>query len=346
MENKNLIYTILMIAVLMISAGRIHEALYGVRIPKLDAKTVSFSRDIPFGVTVDSVSKTIGDGKDFVIDLEAGKKEIDSASSLGANLTRFNLERKTLEDAGEAVKLDEAINYARAKKMKIFLAYQGRESYLGFSSHAKGGGGKADWETFKQEYKTDTISIMQRYKPDYILVLPECPYSIGGQVDSERTSEEWLNFAKEVGLAVKQISFYTKLVLEGTMLPDGTESSEMEFAISVLDNNDIAIDAFSMNARNADELENGAKNLLAMKTKYHWNGEIWMGDVGLVSNRDTQKQKNFLLYAIHLTNSNHFSGIILSDMRDDSSSKNGILMEDYSPKTSYLAIKEVLANSK
>lgn len=346
MENKNLIYTILIVAVLIISADRIRETLYGVRIPKLDAKTVSFSKEIPFGATVDSASGKIGDGRDPVIDLDAAKKEIDSVSALGANLVRFNLERKTLEDAGEAVKLDEAINYAREKKMKIFLSYQGRESYLGFSSHPKGGGGKADWETFKQEYKTDTTSIMKRYKPDYMLILPECPYGIGGQIDSERTSEEWLNFAKEVGLSVKQISFYTKVVLEGTMLPEGTESSEMEFAGSVLDNNDIAINAFSMNAKNADELENGAKNLLAMKTKYHWNGEILIGDVGLASSGDAQKQKNFLLYAIHLTNSNHFSGMILSEMRDDSSSKNGVLMEDYSPKSSYLAIKEVLANSK
>lgn len=336
-ENAALLIILLLSIATYLVYGKFNE----VRVPEMDPSLVSFSKSVVFGSTINAASAT-SDEKNFVIDLGSAEKEIDLAYDMGAGLVRFDVEQKTLASAEEIKKLDEVVSYARFKKMKIYLAYLGRNSWLG----AGEGGGKANWEDFKKGYKTDAVSLMERYRPDFFLILPDCPSGIGRQVDSQRTPDDWLNFAKETGIAIKQVSFPAKVVLEGTILSDKRQPEDTIFAERALENNDAAINIFSMNAGSATELKEGMETLSAMKKKYHWEGEIWMGNVEGDSDGDARKQKDFLLYALHSANSNGFSGIILGRLRDDAGNRSGIVAEDYSPKDSYAAIKEVMAGRK
>lgn len=330
---------LLIILLFIVATYLIYEKFTEPQIPELSSDLVMFSKDVSFGTTINAASTEIENEKKTTIDLSNAKKEIDLAYDMGADLVRFDLERKNLESADELGKLDEAVSYARGKKMRIYLAYLGRNVWLGTNE----GGGKADWGEFKKEYKADTVFLMNRYKPDYFLILPECPYSIGRQVDSRQSMEEWFNFAKEVGLALKQISFPTKIALEGAMLSGGAKAADLAFAERVLGNNDIAINIFSMNAGSAAELEEGKKNLLGLKKKYHWEGEVWMGNVKIDAGGDEARQKNYFLYALHLASFDDFSGIILGRLRDSDGDNGGIVAEDFYPKESYAAIKEVMA---
>jgi len=336
-ENAALLIILLLFIATYLVYGKFNE----VRVPEMDPSLVSFSNGVVFGSTIDAASATMGE-KNFVIDLSSAEKEMDIAYDMGVGLARFDVEQKTLASVEEIKKLDEVVSYARFKKMKIYLAYLGRNSWLG----AGEGGGKANWEDFKKGYKTDAVSLMERYRPDFFLILPDCPSGIGRQVDSQRTPDDWLNFAKETGIAIKQVSFPAKVVLEGTILSDKRQPEDTTFAERALENNDAAINIFSMNAGSATELKEGTETLLAMKKKYHWEGEIWMGNVEGDSGGDARKQKDFLLYALHSANSNGFSGIVLGRLRDDAGNRSGIVAEDYSPKDSYAAIKEVMAGRK
>lgn len=341
-DNIKKIAKILIVLLFFAAVYFVYIKLSEPKIPQLDSDVVSFSKNISFGTTVDAASAQMGSGENLTIDSDSAKKEIDIASDLGTDLVRFNLERRTLESADELGKMDEIVSYAQGKKMKIYLAYLGRDAWLGSGE----GAGKASWEDFKKGYEADAVFLMAKYKPDYFLILPECPYDIGRQVSSKRALDEWYDFAKEVGLSIKRVSFSTKIALEGTMLSSGAKSADMVFAEKVLGNNDIAINIFSMNVGSAAELEGGMENLLNLKKKYHWEGEIWMGNVKISSDIDAQKQKDFLLYTIHLTNCNGFSGIVLGQLRDGAGDKSGIVTDGYGLKNSYTAIKEVMADRR
>ncbi|MFA6897421.1 MAG: hypothetical protein WCQ96_04005 [Patescibacteria group bacterium] len=336
-ENAALLIILLFFIATYLVYGKFNE----LRIPEMDPSLVSFSKSVVFGSTINAASATAGE-RNFVIDIGSAEKEIDLAYDMGAGLTRFDVEQKTLASAEEIKKLDEVVSYARSKKMKIYLAYLGRDSWLGTGE----GGGKANWEDFKKGYETDAVSLMERYKPDFFLILPDCPSGIGRQVDSQRTPEEWLDFAKETGVSIKQVSFPTKVVLEGMILSDKRKSGDAAFAERALENNDAAINIFSMKVGSATALKEGTEALLSMRKKYHWEGEIWMGNVENDSGGDVRKQKDFLLYALHSANSNGFSGVILGQLRDDAGNRSGVVAEDYSPKDSYAAIKEVMAGRK
>jgi hypothetical protein len=197
--------------------------------------------------------------------------------------------------------------------------------------------------------KADFLS--RRYKNEYFFILPECPYLIGNEVNTKRELDEWLGFAKEVSLSIKKNSLDTKIILEEIFVPGGSSQSEMEFAGDVIQNNDPAIDVISMKAQNADELEDGMRNLVGMKNKYHWQGDLWMSSVKSESDifdpgsNKEDSQKNFLLYSIHLANTNGFGGLITANLRDGSKRDDGILKEDYSAKPSYDAIRQIMGNT-
>jgi hypothetical protein len=306
-------------------------------VPEMDPASVPFSKDVSFGAVVDAASHSIG-GKNSVIDREGAKKEIDLISEAGGDVARFNLERRSLEDAGELEKLDWLIDYARSRQMKIFLAYQGRESWLG----SRIGKGRADWEEFANKYKEDVVFLAKRYQPDYMLILPQCPSGIGRQVNSKRTSREWSNYAKEVGVAVKQVNFAINIVLEGVLFAEGERKADVEFAETALASNDISINVFSMRAGSIDELEEGTEKFLDIRKKYHWEGFLWMGNVDASFGRDAAQEKDFILYSLYLANSNGFSGVILGKLTD-SEEGGGILRQDHTTKDVYASIREIMA---
>jgi hypothetical protein len=358
MENKKIIIVtglLMFLSLLFLT----FKALTGSQIPEMNAGSLIVSPQMLTGVTIDAASSDFGSGKDFSVDSSAAKKEIDSASAAGFDLVRFNIKKETLENAGEQGRMDEIISYARSKKLKIYIGYFGKEAWLNSSVLSSGGtygGGKAGWEEFKKGYNDDVSLIMNKYHPDYILILPQCPYGVGRQVNSERTVEEWFNFSKDVAFSIKKISYGTKVALEEAMISsDPQKEPEMELAQMALENNDSVLDIISTSAGSVAELEEAAKNLYGMGGKNHWHGELWIGSVdssfldesSFFSAKDREnKRKDFYLYYVHLASNDNFGGVIISKLRDGKDGKGGIIGEDYSPKVSYDAIKQVMKNRK
>ena len=322
------------VSLFFISVFFIYERLDESMIPEMDPGSVSFAKGVVFGAPADAASYEMGSGKGAAIDADAAKRQIDLISDLGADAVRFDLEKNNLENADEMEKLDSVMEYARKKKLKAILACRGRESWSGPGE----GKGKPDWEEFKQGYKKDVVFLMERYRPEYIAILPGCPYDIGRQVGVKKSSEEWFEYAKEVGVAVKQIGFSANVMLEGTPFSDGKGAGGSEFAEAALGSNDISIDIFSMSAGNIEELETGMKDLLALKKKYHWEGELWMGNLRADFGDDAARQEDFLLYSLYLADSKGFSGVVVGSLADSDGDKGGILEKDYAAKASYAAI--------
>ncbi|MFA7169638.1 MAG: hypothetical protein WC178_02180 [Candidatus Paceibacterota bacterium] len=313
-----------------------------VRIPELDPNLISVSKKMSFGVTINSASAVFGDGKTSSVDFNSAKKDIEAASTLGSDLVRINLEGEMLEKAEDVNELKEVIVFARAEHMKIFLAFWGRESRLGSFNAA----GKSTFDDFRKSYIEDTNFLMDQFAPEYMLILPECPYWAEKQVSSEVSPDEWFDFAKDVALSVKKKSFETKVVVEGDFYSAVDEGEkELEFVKQVMEDNGPTFDVVSLNIKNAQELEDSTDKLLQMGDKYHWHGELWMGDVEF-SKQNDEKLKNFIIYAMYLADSNDFGGFVISQFRDSSISSDGILSEDFSQKSSYGAIKNVIDNRR
>lgn len=351
-KKQKRIAVIVCLLVLLLAAFAVFKIVTKTKAPEMNSELIYVSPDMSFGSVIDSASSDFGGGETFAIDVENAKKEIDSISALDMDFVRFNIKQETLAQANETAKLNEVVSYARDNGLKIYIGYWGREAWLNssiFSANANGGGGKATWEDFKQGYKEDVALIMENYSPDYIMILPQCPFGIGQQIDSERSLEEWLNFSKEVALEIKRVSFSTKVVLEETMLTEESQDKlQAEFVKMLLENNDSSLDIISLAVNDASELEKSIDNFSEIKNKYHWHGDFWIANGSDVSSRENSieenYQKDFLLYSIHLADSNGFSGWIAGSCRDGADWKFGIVNEDYSSKASYSAIGQVIKN--
>jgi hypothetical protein len=219
------------------------------------------------------------------------------------------------------------------------------------------GGNKIEWKEFQKKYMQDAGSYMRRYQPDYFVILPQCPHVPGSQINSEKTAEEWLAFAKQAALSAKQNFYDSRIILEGFMSEkDDIRKGEAGFLDAVIRNGDPIISIISVKIENKNDLESGVKNLGLMKERYHWQEDVWLGSADFDSGNllsgmqdrgnSEQEQKNFFLYAFYLANTNGFSGVSIGSLRDEAGGNNGILKEDYSSKPAYDAIKQVMAGNK
>ena len=318
-------------------------------VPEMDAGLVSVSERMAFGVTIIPASSALGRGGEASIDEAGAKKGIDAAVLLGADFIRIDLEKRTLEKEDEMDKMDSVTAYARERGLGIELDYLGRREWSDAGpERTYGGGGEAEWEEFKVMYQEDAESLARRYEPEYFLILPDCPSVIGRQIDSERSPGEWLGFMKKVALAVRKNSADSKIVSEAVISSDGSVRGETEFAGEMIRDNDPAIDIIAIKARSADEMEKGIKSLLQVTGKHHWHGAVWLSEVefsgsDMLSGADREiRQKDFLLYAIHLASTNDFGAVSLAGLRGGDG--DGILRDDYSPKPAYDAIAEVMSD--
>lgn len=314
-----------------------------VRVPEMDASLVAVSSQLRAGVVVAAASSRLGDGKTEAVDVGRARQEIEVAAALGADLVRFDLEREMLEKTEEADKLQEANAFAREQGLKVFISYGGRESWFGSASAASG---RANFADFQKGYLEDVAFIMDRYHPDYILILPDCPSGPMAQVNAEVGSQQWFELAKDVALSIKKKSFDTQVVLEGDLYPaaDARVEQETDFLVRVLSDNDPIFDVVSLEAHSAADLEGGMKILAQLQEKYHWHGAVWLGDVDYPAAGEPAGQEDYFLYALHLANSRGFGGVVFSTLCDGGGNSNGLMTSDLRAKGAYAAVGRVLKN--
>ncbi len=329
-------------------------------IPPQNISDVAVPASMTFGVLIDSASYRYPGHDNGLIDLDNAKKEIDAVKELGVDFARFDIRNETLKYPEEMQKLDEVISYARSKNLEIYIGVYGMESWMDLGmwlpEHAYGGAGKADWDEFRGMYSSEAENLAQRYKPDYMMILVECPFNIGNQIESIRTTEEWIDYTKEVAIAVKNVSPGTKLVLNQIVRKGGGPhgNSEFEFTEAIMSDNTSLIDIIGADPYSRNDLDDQVSNLLYLKNRYSWHGDIWIGETNLLSAgklfrcstlKEDENQKNYFVYAIDLATKNDFNGFVIFYLRDGTNDVGmGIMYEDFTPKPAYNAIKEIMQN--
>ena len=301
-----------------------------------------------FGVTIDSACYHSPNLPYGAINLSNSLKEVDKAKELGVDFIRIDIRNETLQYPDEINKIDSIVNYARSKGLKIYIGVYGMESWLPASfwdmlNHPEGGAGKANWDEFKDMYESEATYLAERYKPDYMMIMVELRFNLGNQVNSVRSIEEWVQFTKVIADSIKNISPNTKIVLDEIARRRSTPNS-VDYIKAIMQDNYEKIDIIGIDPYSYSELEDEVSTIVEFRKKYDWHGEIWVGETNLLDFDDENEQRDYFIYSIDLADKNGFDGFCIFYFRDGSGTteNTGILYEDFTPKSAYDAIKQII----
>lgn len=313
-----------------------------------------------FGVIIDYASYRYPGFWRGLILINESKKQIDFAKELCVDFVRFDIRNEAITSSTEMEKLDEIISYTRSKNLKIYIGVYGMETWYDWEKaldYTFGGGGLATWDQFKAMYTGEAKFLAEQYYPDYMMIMVECPFNIGNQVNSVRSIDEWVNYTKEVADTIKKISPNTKIILDQIVHKGGGPhgSSEYEFTEVMIKDNSELIDIIGCDPYTYEDLDSDVENLVKLVDKYKWHGNIWIGETNLLENwellfrpstiEEDEAQKNYFIYAIDLANRNGFDGFCIFYFTDDANDENsgiGITFRDFTPKPAYDAIKQII----
>ncbi len=311
-----------------------------------------------FGITIDYASYRYPGYSRGTFSVDKSKKQIDLAKGLGVDYVRFDIRDEAVNYPEEVEKLDEIIEYARLRNLKILIGVYGRETLYtnDFLSYPYGGSGKASWKEFKQMYTNETKFLVKRYHPDYVIIVPECPFNIGNQVNSVRTISEWVNYTKGLASIIRQESPGTEIVLNEIPHKNGAQgAADYEFTEAIMKDGSGLIDVIGSDSYNYDDLKTDLRNLSELKSRYHWQGKLWVTEANLVENvelftrpstpEEDRNQAHYFVYAINLASKSGFSGFCVFNFTDDANDGGcgwGITYSDFTPKPAYYAIKRAI----
>jgi len=232
-----------------------------------------------FGIEIEYASYRYPGFWRGLILVNESKKQIDLAKELGVDFVRFDIRNEMLGYPEEVEKLDTVIAYARSQNLKIYIGVYGMETWYTWESmgdYPYGGSGKATWREFKEMYTNEVKYLADRYKPDYMMIMVECSFNVGNQVNSVRTIDEWVDYTKEVARIVEDISPDTKIVLDQIVHKGGGPhgSSEYEFTEAIIRDNSKLIDVIACDPYSHEDLDSDVENLVKLRDKYNWHGKL------------------------------------------------------------------------
>lgn len=314
-----------------------------------------------FGIIIDYASYRYPGYWRGLILTDESKQQINLAADLGVDFVRFDIRNEAISSSTEMAKLDEIIDYARSKELSIYIGVYGMEAWYDWNRMADypyGGGGTATWGEFTEMYTNEAVTLAQRYEPDYMMIMVECPFNIGNQVNFTKTIAEWVNYTKQVADTVKAVSGNTRIVLDQIVRKDDGGphgSSEYEFTEEVIKDNNELIDIVACDPYNYEDLDSDVENLARFKNEYDWHGDIWIGETNLLDNwhkltrpstsKEDNQQRDYFIYAVDLADREGFNGFCIfyfTDDANDESSGMGITYKDFTPKPAYDAIRQII----
>lgn len=312
----------------------------------LNTAPVSEEKDrMVFGSTVDSASYRYPGHWYGSIDEEASKREIDVMAEMGIDFFRIDIRNETLGYPEEMKKLDNIVSYGRSKGLRVYFGVFGMETWMSswldmFWTYPGGGGGKASWDDFKKMYTGEVDAIMNRYKPDYIMIIPEARRNIGNQVNSVRTVEEWVAYTKELAAKIKIISSGTKVVLN-EVVRSKDKNSSVDYVEGIMKDNDKNIDMIGIDPYSPEELDDEMGTVTRLAGQYKWHGRLRVGETNIFNVKDDDYQKKYFETAIDSAKKNNFEGFVIFYFRDipGQTDKRGIINNDFSKKPAYEVIK-------
>ena len=298
-----------------------------------------------FGSTVDSASYRYPGHWYGSIDEDGSKKEIDAMAEMGIDFFRIDIRNETLSFPEEVEKLDNIVAYGRSRGLKVYLGVFGMETWQAswldmLFGHPFGGGGTASWYDFKNMYTYETSYLMNRYKPDYIMIIVEARKNIGNQVNSERTVEEWVAYTKELAAMIKSISPTTKIIIN-EMIRSQDASSSVDYVERMMKDNDKNIDVIGIDPYSFDEFNDEINTSKHLANQYNWHGELWVGETNILNTQGDEFQRAYFEYAINRAEQNNFTGFVVFYLRDNPQTfgDKGIMWNNFSKKPAYWVIE-------
>lgn len=204
---------------------------------------------------------------------------------VGADLVRFDIVYDFwLHNETENIKkIDSAVEEARKRNLKVYLGIYGVDVW---------GGRPVSWETWKNVYiGTDETpgmveTIMTRYQPDYVELLPEGPYLCQDQVNEDVPMIEWVKLAAESTELVKQISPSTIAVINTVPQHPGYENKP--FLKDLMDPSELLSNTPNLAAVEKEKIKKGIEkidiigidpyNLNELKYDYEYAEKYWNKD--------------------------------------------------------------------
>ncbi len=295
------------------------------------------------GITLDSVSYHYPGHYYGSIDEDGGMKEIDAAFALCVDYIRIDLRNEVFSFPDELEKLDRIVSYIREKGMSVYISAYGMETWMPswqiMFANPEGGVGKASWEEFQEVYIEQVQKVTERYKPDYIGIIPEAPLNIGNQVNTRRNLEEWVGFTNQVAIVAKQIKPDIQVIVNVIARDD---MQTLQFA-ELLAANSEEVDILGIDPYSRDEFSSEFTNIQRLAQLNNWDGEIWVAETNLLHPIDDEDQADYLYKAYQQAERMGFGGFTVFYFRDipKISDDRGILSQEFSAQPAYRVLQEL-----
>lgn len=166
------------------------------------------------------------------IDLAELKEQLKVIEETGVDVVRLDLSYDAwmINDKANIERHDKIIQQIRDDSKLLMIADKGADSFIGHP---------VTWEEFKKQHLKHTRIFMERYRPDYYVVVKEPVWyrDFEKMISTETTPEMWRGLAKEACSIVKEISPNTKTAI--AIYPSGEQEEEFFKKVADIDNLDI-----------------------------------------------------------------------------------------------------------
>lgn len=205
---------------------------------------------------------------DMFITIQELKEQLKVIEETGTDVIRIDIDYEAwmTNDQNNIKRHDDIINQIRSDGMKLMLADRGATSFTK---------NKVTWKYFQEQHLKHTRIFMERYKPDYYVVIKEPIWyrEFFPMFSTETTPSMWNELAAKACSIVKEVNAETKCAV--AVYPSGRQEKEFFKLASNISNLDImGVDVYDEN-----DLQISTNELLQLvpPAKEIWMLESWNG---------------------------------------------------------------------
>jgi len=205
---------------------------------------------------------------DMFIDINELKEQLKVIEKTGVDIIRIDIDYEAWmkNDRDNIKRHDDIIKQIRNDDKKLMLADRGAASFVK---------NKVAWKYFREQHLKHTRIFMERYKPDYYVVVKEPIWytDFNQMISTNTTPEMWYELAFEACNIVKEVNFKTKCGI--AVYPSGHRENEF-FALAANISN---LDIMGVDCYDKNDLQVTTDNLISLlpSDKEIWMLESWNG---------------------------------------------------------------------
>ena len=240
---------------------------------------------------------------DMDIDLAELKEQLKVIEETGMDIIRIDIDYEAwmTNDQDNIKRHDAIIKQIRNDGKKLMLADRGATSFTK---------NKVTWEYFKQQHLKHTRIFMERYKPDYYVVVKEPIWytDFDSMISTDTTPAMWYELALEACNIVKEVNSETKCAVG--IYPSGQQEKEFFELTANISN----LDIMGVDCYDDKDLQITTDDLIPLMPpdKEIWMLESWNGG-GSSYLQPWQKEEDaeWIKKSVYYSQNNNFKGYIV-----------------------------------